>query len=87
MDSGSTNSATADRGGAVFASLKGEVEHKDRPKAVRVPCIPKEIWRLTDRRPALLQTERANTREVYKARQDFQRALQEDRRRRVQAAG
>ena len=74
-------------GETAFESLKGEVEQKELPKAVRDPWISKETWRLENWRAALIRTGRASTREVHKAQHDFQRKLQEDRRRRVQAAG
>ena len=68
-------------------SLKGEVERKENPKAVRAPCISKETWRLADWRARLLRAGQASTREVCKAQRNFQRVLQEDRRQRVRAAG
>ena len=74
-------------GEATFASLKVDVELKHLPKAVRSPWISKETWRLEDWRAALLRAGQESTREVHKARRDFQRALQGDRRRRVQLAG
>ena len=54
---------------------------------MRYPCISKETWRLADQRAVLLRTGRASTREVCKARRDFQHVLQEDRRQRVKTAG
>ena len=60
-------------------SLKGEAERKDQKKAVREPWISKETWRLGYQRSALLWAGRASSREVCKARRDFQCALQEDR--------
>ena len=74
-------------GEATFASLKVDVELKHLPKAVRSPWISKETWRLEDWRAALLRAGQESTREVQKARRDFQRALQGDRRQRVQSAG
>ena len=74
-------------GEVAVASLKGEVELNQYPKAVRAPCISKETRRMEYWRAALLWAGRAITREVCKARCDFQRALQKDRRRRVQASG
>ena len=74
-------------GEATFASLKVDVELKHLPKAVRSPWISKETWRLEDWRAALLWAGQESTREVQKAQRDFQRALQGDRRRRVQSAG
>ena len=74
--SGRTNGGATDGGEAAFVSLKGEVERKERPKTVRAPWISKETCRLVDQREALLRTGRVITREVHKARHDFQRALQ-----------
>ena len=74
-------------GEATFASLKVDVELKHLPKAVRSPWISKETWRLEDWREALLWTGRARTREVCKELCKFQRALQEDRLRRVHVTG
>ena len=41
-------------GDAAFASRKGGVERKERPKLVKAPWISKETWRLADRRAVLL---------------------------------
>ena len=74
-------------GEAAFASLKGEAEQKNKPKALRNSWISKETCRLADWRAVLQREGWASTREVCKARRNFQRALHEHRRRRVQAAG
>ena len=49
--------------------------------------ISKETWKLADQRAALNRTGQESTREVCKARRDFQHRLQKDRQKRVQTAG
>ena len=74
-------------GETAFECLKGEVERKQQTTAVRAEWIYKETWQLEYCRSAPQRAGRASTREVRKARRDFQHTLQEDRRQRVQAAG
>ena len=54
---------------------------------MRSPWISKEKCRLADRRAVFIWTGRASTREICKARRDFQRTFEEDRHQGVQAAG
>ena len=75
------------KGKAAFASFKGGVYIKQQPKSVRAEWISKETRQMSDWREALQREGRAITREVHKVRRNFQRALQEERRRRVQAVG
>ena len=70
-------------GEAAFAYIKWEVERKHQTTAVRAAWMSKETWKLADWRAEIQRVGRVSTREVCKARRVFQRALQEDRQRRM----
>ena len=72
------------KGEAELVSLKGKVYRKQHPKAVRASWISKETCHMADRRTALHREGQERTREVCKARHDFQPTLQEGRRKRSQ---
>ena len=74
-------------GEAAFASFKGEADRNQPPKTARAAWIPKEAWQMADWRKELQRVGRERTRDVCKARCDFQCALQADRRKRVQSTG
>ena len=63
------------------------MERKQRLKASREAWISKGTWQTEDRKAGLQRAGIAITRDVRKARRDFQRALLADRRRRVQVMG
>ena len=74
-------------GGSEFTTIKGVVERTQRPNAVKASWISQATWQLLYWRTAFQRAGRASTREVRKARRNFQRMLQADRHQRVQAAG
>ena len=58
-----------------------------RPKLAILAWISQVVWKLADQITALQREGRASARLVRKACHEFQRALQDDRRQRVLAAG
>ena len=54
-----------------FASLKVEMDRNKQPKVARESWIPKETWKMADRRAVLQRSGKVNTREVCKVRRNF----------------